>query len=161
VALNFEGESWRPKRVGESPASAIVAFTVQGHTVVTSYPTRLETTWWNARERGVTERNGGTTAMVARPRRDASGYGELSCNRVQAHPNAKIFYLESLSTRHWAWITAPTWIAARVQWICDLLQVTVQWQFHSVRLTERLKGLGSQFFMYSLDPTRNCSQSLS
>jgi hypothetical protein len=45
MALNFEGESWRPMRGGESPASAIVAFTVQGLTAVTSYPTRLATTW--------------------------------------------------------------------------------------------------------------------
>jgi hypothetical protein len=53
-------------------------------------------------------------AVVVRPRRGASGYSELSSNRDRAHPNAKIFYPESLSACHWARITAAVWIAARV-----------------------------------------------
>jgi hypothetical protein len=36
-----------------------------------------------------------------------SGYGEQSGDRVQDHPSAKIFYPESLSTRHRARIAAP------------------------------------------------------
>jgi hypothetical protein len=113
---------------------------------------RLATTWLNDREHGVTERNSGTTAMVTRPRCGTSGYGELSGNRVRAHPNAKIF-----TPSHYPRATGHEsqrrgglrhgFTSGGVQWICDLLQVTVQWEFHSVRLIEQFKGLGSQNFM--------------
>jgi hypothetical protein len=50
-------------------------------------------TWWNGHGVAQPRRMAATTAMVARPRRRASGYDELSSNRTRAHLYTKIFYL--------------------------------------------------------------------
>jgi hypothetical protein len=118
-----------------------------------SRPVTVIATWWNGHDVAQSWRAAATTAMIVWPCRRASGYDELSSNRARAHPNAKIFYPKSLSTRHRARITTPAWIAAQVhrrqvQWICDLLQVTVPWELHSVHLAEQVKELHSQIFMW-------------
>jgi hypothetical protein len=57
--------------------------------------------------------NGGSHGDGRTATSPASGYGEQSGDRVRAHPSAKIFYPESLSTRYRARIAAPAHIQAR------------------------------------------------
>jgi hypothetical protein len=91
--------------------------------------------------------------MIVRPRHCASGYDELSNNSAQAHPNAEIFLPQvvirapqsmnpNTGMDHGADSPAARFTAP------DLLQVTVPWKHHSVRLTEQVKELHSQFFMW-------------
>jgi hypothetical protein len=51
--------------------------------------------------------------MIVRPRRSTSGYNDRAATVPRLHPLRKIFYPKSLSTRHWARITAPVRIVAR------------------------------------------------
>jgi hypothetical protein len=92
--------SWRPLvqrlKDGNSRLATVIATWLNGHGVAQS------------------RRTVATTVMIVWPRRCASGYGELSSNSAQAHPNVEMFYRKPLSVRHRARIPTPAWIAARI-----------------------------------------------
>ena len=138
--------------MGSALARVIVAFTVAKPPAMDGLPTTVHCNMVKLLGTWRTDGKRPTPARSISACRRPSGYGELSSDRVQANPGAKIFYSPQLSTLRWARIAATganpraKLLAARFS-ASQIFLVTVPWQSSSEVLTARLEGPCSPFSM--------------